>query len=146
VIDVATSFAYGNYPLNALSKLVDWMADTVTAALLSDSYTPDQDNHIWLSDVVAFEMSGGGYARQTLTAKTRSYAPSTNTTALSCADLAFPALTLTNIRYLVFFHDTGVSTTSALVSYVDFGGPQAPTAQTLNYAIPSSGVIAFPVA
>jgi hypothetical protein len=144
-VTVATSFTYGNYPLNALSKKADWLNDTVKAALLLNTYTPDQDNHIWVSNLTG-EATGGGYARQTLATKTLVYSSVTNTTKLSCADVTFTGLTLTGVRYLVFFHDTGVAGTSPLVAYVDFGSDQNPSSQSLTYTVPAAGITAFAVA
>lgn len=143
---MTTSLGYGNYPLNALSKKADWLGDTVKAALLLNTYTPDQDGHVWLSSVTASEASGGGYARITLSSKTLTYDAPTNTVKASCGNLSFPGLTLTGVRYIVFFHDTGVASTSPLVSYVDLGADQAPSAQAINYTVPATGIVAMAAA
>jgi hypothetical protein len=143
---VATTFAYGSYPLQCCSKNADWVADTVKAVLLLNTYTPDIDNHVFLSDISAQEASGGGYARVTLGTKTRTYDSATNTTKLSCADVTVSGLTLTGVRYMAFFHDSGTPSTSPLVAYVDFGSDQAPASQALVYTVPTTGIVSFAVA
>ena len=45
---------YGNFLLKALNKEVDFDSDTIKVALLSSSYTPDQDAHDYLNDVSTY--------------------------------------------------------------------------------------------
>ena len=63
---------YGNFLLKALNKEVDFDTDTIKVALLSSSYTPDQDAHDYFNDVSTYEVSGTGYTTggNTLASKT----------------------------------------------------------------------------
>ena len=63
---------YNNFKELLLNGGVDLDTDTIQMALISDSiaYTPDPDNEVFVADVLddvnASELSGTGYARQTL--------------------------------------------------------------------------------
>lgn len=144
-----TAKAYGNYLLNLASKKADFIADTVKAALLTNVYVPNQDTHTWFSDVNANQLSssGTGYTAGgvALTSKTRSYDASSNTLTLDSDDVVFSSLTATAIRYLVFYHDTGLATTSPVMSYMDFGADQTPSAANLTVTLPTSGIVTFTV-
>ena len=139
---------YGQYPLKLDSKVCDWSADTVKAALVLNTYTPDQDNHVFWSSANTFEASGGGYTSGgvTLSTKTRSYDGSSKTTTLSAASpLTYSGLTLSGVRYLVYYHSTGTPSTSVLAAYVDFGADQNPSAQNIVVTIAAAGILTFTV-
>ena len=141
-----TAKMYGKAYVSAFNKEIDWDTDTIKAVLCASSYTPDQDTHQYASSLTG-ELSGGGYARVTLTGKAVTYTGATNTTMLDCADITFPALTTTDFRYLVFVDtQTGSDATSPLVCYVDFGATQTATAQDVNITIDSAGVATVAVA
>jgi len=138
---MTVAVGYGQYALNLASKNADWISDTVKAILLLNTYTPDQDNDVWVDDISAYEASGGGYARITLGTKTRVYDGASNTLTLSCAGpITFPGLTLTGVRYMAIMHDSGSDATSPLVAYMDFESDQAPTAQDLKVSVPVAGL------
>jgi len=59
---------------------VNLTSDTVKVALLSSSYTPDQDAHTTFNDVATYEISGEGYTTGgiELTNKQVQYDPDNN--------------------------------------------------------------------
>lgn len=128
-----------------LNKEVGWAADTVKMALCDSNYWPDQDTDRYL-DSLAGELSGGGYARVTLTGKTIAYNATTNALTLSCDDALFPALTTSDVSFAVIFVDTGVAGTSPLIAWIDFEGPQELVSQDLRVVIPATGLIALTAA
>lgn len=144
-----TAKAYGNLMVNLASKKADFIADSVKAALLLNTYVPNQDTHTWFSDVSSTQLSSSGTGYTTggiaLTTKARTYDATSNTTILDADDLTFPLLTATGIRFVVFYVDTGVTTTSPLISYMDFGADQNPSAQNLVISLPPTGIITFTV-
>ena len=79
---------YGNFLLKALNKEVDFDTDTIKVALVSSSYTPDQDAHDYFNDVSTYEVSGTGYTAggNTLGSKTATYDSATNVIVLDAAD------------------------------------------------------------
>lgn len=121
------------------------MTDTIEVSLHTSAYTPDQDTHDFMNDVTN-EVSGGGYARQTLGTKSINYDATTNHVQLRAANTTFSSLTAT-FRYIVISVNTaGASSTDPVLGYVDTLG-QSVTAT--NYVVDwddVEGVLALSVA
>jgi hypothetical protein len=66
--------AYGGAS-SGLAPNMDWLSDDVRHALVTSSYTPNLDTHDFWDDVVANEVSGGGYTTNgyALASKTLTY-------------------------------------------------------------------------
>jgi hypothetical protein len=131
---------YGKAMQAMVNKQVDFDSDTIKVALLKDTYTPNQDTHDYYDDLTN-ELTGGGYALQTLTSKTVTYDSGTNKVTFDCADVTFAGLTATGIRYAVFFGDTGSGSTSPLLCYMDFEANQDVTDQDFILIIGAGGLI-----
>lgn len=138
---------YGNFLLKALNKEVDFDTDTIKVALLSSSYTPDQDAHDYFNDVSSFEVSGTGYTAggNTLASKTATYDSANNVIVLDAADTTWASSTIT-ARYAVVYDSTGTSSTSALIGYVDFGSDQSSTNGNFTITWDSTGIVRITVA
>ena len=135
--------AYGLAMKSMLNKEVDFDTDTVKVMLTTALYVPNQDTHQYKSSVTN-EVSGTGYTAGgvTVTGKVVSYNAATNTLTLDATtDPAWTTVTLTDIRYAVFYVDTGSAATSPLLSYMDFETDQAATAENLTIQLPSSGIL-----
>jgi hypothetical protein len=116
------SKVYGNALKAAFNKENDWDTDTNKVILLSSAYTPNQDTHDYLDDVVANEVSGTGYTAggQALASKTNAYDASTNTVKFDAADVTWSSSTIT-ARYAVVYDDSpATSATKPLIAYFDF--------------------------
>jgi hypothetical protein len=138
---------YGNFLLKALNKEVDFDTDTIKVALLSSSYTPDQDAHDYFNDVSTYEVSGTGYTSggATLASKTATYDSASNVIVLDAADTTWSSSTIT-ARYAVIYDSTGTSSTSALIGYVDFGSDQSSTNGNFTITWDSTGIVRITVA
>jgi len=138
---------YGNFLLKALNKEVDFDTDTIKVALLSSSYTPDQDVHDYFNDVSTYEVSGTGYTSggATLASKTATYDSANNVIMLDAADTTWASSTIT-ARYAVIYDATGTSSTSALIGYVDFGSDQSSTNGNFTITWDSTGIVRITVA
>ena len=138
---------YGNFLLKALNKEVDFDSDTIKVALLTSSYTPDQDAHDYFNDVSTYEVSGTGYTTGgiTLASKTATYDSGTNVIVLDAADVTWSSSTIT-ARYAVVYDSTGTSSTSALIGYVDFGSDQSSTNGNFTITWDSTGIVRITVA
>src|SRR6478735_3915446 len=113
---------YGNVLKAAFNKEIDWDSDTIKVALLTSAYTPNQDTHDYLDDVISNEVTGTGYTAggQALASKTVTYDASTNTLKLDAADVTWSGSTVT-ARYAVVYDDSGATNASkALIAYYDF--------------------------
>jgi hypothetical protein len=113
---------------------INWTTDTIKVALVTNSYTPNQDtdNYANLAGFTTNELSGGGYSRQTLGTVTLTYDGASNTVRFKAADAVFGAAFTGTFRYAVVFKDTGAAATSPLIAYVDFGADQTISAGTFT--------------
>jgi len=138
---------YGNFVLKALNKEVDFDTDTIKVALVSSSYTPDQDAHDYWNDVSANEVTGTGYTAggNTLASKTATYDSANNVVILDAADTTWASSTIT-ARYAVIYDSTGTSSTSPLIGYVDFGSDQSSTSGNFTITWDSTGIVRITVA
>jgi hypothetical protein len=139
---------YGNFLKQALNKEIDWDSDTIKVALLSSSYTPNQDTHDYLDDVSSFEVNGTGYTTGgiTLTSKTSTYDGTNNVIVLDAADVTWSSSTIT-ARYAVVYDDSGASAaTKPLIGYVDFGSDQSSTNGNFTITWDSTGIVRITVA
>jgi hypothetical protein len=139
---------YGNFLKQALNKEIDWDSDTIKVALLSSSYTPNQDTHDYFDDVSSFEVTGTGYTTGglTLSSKTSTYDGTNNVIVLDAADVTWSSSTIT-ARYAVIYDDSGASAAAkALIGYVDFGSDQSSTNGNFTITWDSTGIVRITVA
>ena len=133
------SLWYGLAFKSAFNKEVDFDSDTIKAAMCTSTYTPNQDTHQYFSSITN-ELSGGNYSQQTLGSKTVNYTSGTNLFWLDCGDVTFAAITATNVRYAIFFLDTGSAATSPLLCYWDFETNLNPTGEDVKLTIAAGGL------
>jgi len=138
---MATTKTYGSLITKAFNKEVDFDTDTIKVALVSSSYTPNQDTHDYWDDVSSNEVSGTGYTAggATLASKTVTYDSGTNVTKFDAADVSWTSSTIT-ARYAVVYLDTGTASTSPLIAYVDFGSDQSSSSGTFQIVWDSAGI------
>ena len=139
---------YGQFLAKALNKEVDWDSDTIKVALLTSSYTPNQDTHDYYDDVSGSEVSGTGYTAggQTLGSKTVTYDSANNVIVLDAADTTWSSSTIT-ARYAVIYNDSGATAaTKALIGYVDFSSDQSSTNGNFTITWDATGIVRITVA
>lgn len=116
------SFVYGNAIKAAFNKEIDFDSDTIKVMLLTSAYTPNQDTHDYLDDVVANEVTGTGYTAggQALASKTVTYDATTNTVKFDAADTTWASSSIT-ARYALVYDDTpSTNATKPLIALWDF--------------------------
>lgn len=138
---MATTKTYGSMITKAFNKEIDFDTDTIKVALVSSSYTPNQDSDDYWDDVSTYEISGTGYTAggATLSTKSVGYTSGTNVTKFDADDVAWTSSTLT-ARYAVGYVATGTASTSALLFYVDFGSDQSSSSGTFTVTWSASGI------
>jgi hypothetical protein len=139
---------YGQFLQQALNKEVDWDTDTIKVALLSNSYTPDQDAHNYFDDVSTYEVTGTGYTAGgiTLANKTNTYNSSTNVIVLDADDVTWSSSTIT-ARYAVVYDATpATNATKPLIGYVDFGSDQSSSNGNFTITWDATGIVRITVA
>lgn len=139
---------YGQFLAKALNKEVDWDSDTIKVALVSGSYTPNQDSHDYWDDVSANEVSGTGYTAGglTLAGKTITYDSANNVVILDANDAVWSSSTIT-ARYAVIYDDAGAtSSQKVLIGYVDFGSDQSSTNGNFTVTWDATGIARITIA
>ena len=122
------------------TAVVDYDTDTIKVALHTVSYVPAQDTDDFFNDATN-EITGTGYTAGgvTLGSKTVTYDTATNEMRLDAGDAQWTASSFT-ARIATHYKSTGVSTTSPLISYVDFGGDETVASGTFTITWDATGV------
>lgn len=139
---------YGQFLQQSLNKEIDWDSDTIKVALLTNSYTPDQDAHNYFDDVASFEVTGTGYTQggNTLGNKTNTYNSATNVIVLDADDTTWSSSTIT-ARYAVVYDATpATNATKPLIGYVDFGSDQSSSNGNFTITWDATGIVRITVA
>ena len=139
---------YGQFLSQALNKEIDWDTDTIKVALLTNAYTPDQDSHNYLDDVVANEVSGTGYTAggYTLANKTNTYNSGSNVIVLDADDVTWSSSTITARYAVVYDASPATNATRPLIGYVDFGSDQSSSNGNFTITWDATGIVRITVA
>ncbi len=136
----ANSHWFGNATRIALEgALGNLESVTVVAILCTSSFTPDADADVFISDI-SNELSGGSYARVTLTGVAVTYDSSGNITKLTSDPIVFAAFTGT-FHYLVIAADLGADSASPLIKWTNYDADTTATAQAVTIT-PAAGGLA----
>jgi len=136
---------YGQMLSKALNKEIDYDTDAIKVLLVGSTYVPNQDTHVYRSDVTG-EVTGTGYTAGgiTLAGKTVTYDAANNVIMLDANDVAWANSTIT-ARYAVVYDDTGTAATSPLLGYVDFGSDQSSTNGSFTITWDATGIFRITV-
>jgi len=139
---------YGQFLSQALNKEIDWDTDTIKVALLTNSYTPDQDAHNYLDDVVTNEVTGTGYTAggNTLANKTNTYNSATNVITLDADDTTWSSSTITARYAVIYDASPATNATRPLIGYVDFGSDQSSSNGNFTITWDATGIVRITVA
>jgi hypothetical protein len=116
------SLTYNSGKVKIADTSINWASDTIKVALCTSSYTPNQDTHVWFSDITN-EVSGTGYTAGgfSLAGKTVTQDNTGNRAIFDATDISQSGVTITAYRYLVVYKSTGVAGTSPLITLIDLG-------------------------
>lgn len=139
---------YGQFLGQALNKEIDWDTDTIKVALLSNTYTPDQDAHNYYDDVASHEVSGTGYTGggSTLTGKTNTYNTASNVVVLDADDVTWSSSTITARYAVIYDASPATNATKPLIGYVDFGSDQSSSNGNFTITWDATGIVRITVA
>lgn len=120
---------------------IDLDTDTIKVALVTSSYTPDQDAHDFFDDVTN-EVSGTGYTAggASLANKVVSADNTDNEGVFDADDVSWTTSTIT-ARGAVLYKSTGTASTSALICYLDFSTDKVSTAGTFTISWNAEGIL-----
>lgn len=99
----------------------DISASTVAVMLVTSSYVADAD-HQYASTPAAYELSGTGYTRKTLSSKTVSVDDTNNRCVIDAGDVTWTGIDAGSAAGVVGFISTGNDATSPLLFYINDGG------------------------
>lgn len=139
------SFIFNKYKQgifdNTTNLRVDLDTDTVKVALVTSSYSPNQDTHDFFDDVTN-EVSGTGYTAggATLTSPTVTLDTTNDRVDFDAADTSWTTSTIT-ARAAVIYKSTGTASTSPLIAYIDFTTDQISSAGTFLIQWNASGIL-----
>ncbi|MGZ6587111.1 MAG: hypothetical protein ACXVHX_22710 [Solirubrobacteraceae bacterium] len=92
-----------------LDGSIDFDTDTIKAILVdTGTYTVDLAAHEFLSDVSGIVATSGALSSKTVTAG-----------VADAADVTFSAVSGSSVEAVILYKDTGTSTTSRLIAYID---------------------------
>jgi hypothetical protein len=136
-----TAKVYGNFLLGLMSstpaRRPDWAADTINLALVTATYTPNQDTDTFWGDtgISSNELaSGGGYTTggNALATKSSTYDGTSNEARFTATSpVTWTFVGNKAFRYGVVYKNTGTATTSPLIAFIDYGA-QSITDSTFN--------------
>jgi len=137
-----TIYWYGNAIVNAFKALISWQSTNIKAIALTSSYTPNQDSHDFLDDIIADECTGTGYTSGGVVVSNPSisYDSANNLFKLDCDDISFPGVTIT-ARYIALYDNrVAGNNNKPLIGYIDIGETLETLGGDLKLIIDSNGL------
>jgi hypothetical protein len=133
---------YNSLKADIMKADIDLVTDTIKIALVTSSYTPNQDTHTKYSDITNEVANGNGYTTggATLANKTVTQDDTDNEGVFDADDVTWANATIT-ARGAVIYKDTGVASTSPLVQYIDFGSDATSTNSDFLIQFSSEGIL-----
>lgn len=121
---------------------IDLDTDTIHVALVTSSYTPDQDTHDFFDDVTN-EVVGTGYTAggSALASKAVSADNTDNEGVFDANDVAWTTSTITARGAVLYKKRGGASSADELIAYIDFGSDKVSTAGTFTIAWNAEGIL-----
>lgn len=132
---------YNAFKKNIMDGSIDLDTDTIKVMLVTSVYTPDQDAHEFISDVTN-EVSGTGYTAggATVANGTVTQDNTNDKGVYDGDDITWVASTIT-ARGAVIYKDTGVTTTSPIIAYLDFGTDQSSSNGPFTIQFNADGIL-----
>lgn len=132
---------YNNFKKLIMNGGIDLDTDTIKVALVTSSYTPDQDVHDFFNDVTN-EVSGTGYTAggASLANKTVTADNTDNEGVFDADDVSWTTATIT-ARAAIVYKSTGTASTSPIICYIDFGADKVSTAGTFTISWNAEGIL-----
>lgn len=132
---------YNAFKKNIMNGSIDLDTDTIKVALVTSSYTPNQDTDDMFDDVTN-EVSGTGYTAggASLANKTVTQDNTDNEGVFDADDVTWSTSTIT-ARAAVVYKSTGTASTSPLICYIDFGSDKISTAGNFIIAWNAEGIV-----
>lgn len=121
---------------------IDLDTDTIKVALVTSSYTPDQDAHEDYADITNEVANGNGYTTggETLANAAVTIDDTDNEGVFDADDVTWSASTIT-ARGAIVYKDSGVAGTSWFICYLDFGSDQSSSSGDFTIQWNAEGIL-----
>lgn len=137
------SLIYNSYKLKLMdaSTKIDLSANTIKVALVTSTYSPSADNHDFFNDITN-EVVGTGYTAggATLASKTTTQDNTDDEAVFDAADVTWTTSSIT-ARAAILYEYTGVTSTSPLIAYIDFGADKTSDGGTFQITFNAEGIV-----
>lgn len=112
---------YTNYKVQAMKGSINLTSANIYCALMTSSYTPNQDTDTYFADINTNESSGTGYTAggQLVTSLTVTQDNTNHRSLFTAANVSWASSTIANARYAILYVNTGTTSTSTLIGVVD---------------------------
>lgn len=139
----ATLKWYGQGLQKVIQGLIDLDTDTFKVMITTSTYVPNQDTHVFRSDVTNEVAASGTYAAGGLTlgAATVTYDAATNEVRITWADVSATSATITGRVLVIYKSRGGVATADELVAYGVEAADVVSTNGTFTVDLPSPTLV-----
>lgn len=133
---------YNAFKKNIMNGGIDLDTNTMKVALVTSSYTPNQDTHEDMADVTNEVANGNGYTTggAEITNKAVTADNTDNEGVFDGDDVTWTSSTIT-ARGAVIYKSTGVAANDLLVCYLDFGSDQSSSAGDFTIQWNAEGIV-----
>jgi hypothetical protein len=137
-----SSCLYTSFKRDRNDGLINLASDTIKVALVTSSYSPNQDTHEKFSDVANEVAAGNGYTAggAALSNKTVTKDNTNHAAVFDADDVSWDPSTIT-ARAAVIYKDTGTPSTSPLIAYIDFGADKSSSSDRFRIIWNANGII-----
>ena len=132
---------YNSFKKDIMNGNIDLDTDTIKVALVTSTYTVNQDTHVDFGDITN-EVTGTGYTARgaTIASAAVTQDNTDNEGVFDGADVTWTTSTIT-ARGAVIYLDSGSDATSYLVAYLDFTTDQTSSSGDFTIAWGTEGIL-----
>lgn len=133
---------YNSFKRDIMNGSIDLDTDTIKVALVTSTYTPNQDTHTKFSDITN-EVSGTGYTAggATLANKAVTADNTDNEGVFDADDVTWSTSTITARGAVLYKSRGGAASADELICYIDFTTDKSSTAGNFTLQWNSEGII-----
>lgn len=133
---------YNVFKKYIMNGSIDLDTDTIHVALVTSTYTPDQDAHDYFNDITN-EVVGTGYTAggSALANKAVTADNTDNEGVFDADDVVWSTSTITARGAVLYKKRGGASSADELIAYIDFGSDKISTAGTFTIAWNAEGIL-----
>lgn len=132
---------YNSVKKDLLDGAIDFANDTIKLALVTSSYTPNQDTHNFFDDITN-EVVGAGYTADgaTIANPANTQDDTDNEGVFDGDDVTWTSSTITAAGGILY-KSTGTDSTSPLIAFLDFGGDIVSDNGTFTVTVNAEGLL-----